>query len=480
MPHAYRWTALLGLSLLAGCTVGGSISGLSESGLVLLNNGGSALTVAAGASTFAFAPSLSSGSAYDVTVQTQPTGLTCTVSNGSGTASANVTDVSVSCVSSASTGTSTGASNVVTMLVAAGPAATADQTFNIPLTSVTVCEVTTGACATINDVLIDTGSSGLRLMASVLNAAGLTLASMSDPSGNGNTIQECLPFADGYTWGAVATATVTIGGETSSSAIPVQVIDDNSTGPTVPSSCTSNGTSLGSVNAFNANGVLGVGVFDQDCGESCVSEANNDIYFTCSSGGDCTSMAQPLAAQVSNPVASFPTDNNGVVLQLPSIAAAGAASTSGYLVFGIGTESNNALGSATILTANDEGNFTTTFDDQTLSGFIDSGSNALFFNDSSISLCGTTGVTAGFYCPSSTLSLSAENQGANGNTSNVSFQVANLNDISTTNLAIDDVAGPLTGINNYFDWGLPFFYGNTVFVAIEGTTVGGSYGAYAY
>ena len=82
-------------------TIGGTITGLSASGLTLDDNGGNTLTVASGATTFTFSTALASGAAYAVTVATQPTGETCTVSSGTGTATANVTSVAVSCVASA-------------------------------------------------------------------------------------------------------------------------------------------------------------------------------------------------------------------------------------------------------------------------------------------------------------------------------------------------------------------------------------------
>ncbi len=67
-------------------------------GLVLRNNGGDDLAVSANGA-FTFATSLTSGSTYAVTVATQPSGQTCSVSNGSGTvAGANVTTVAVACV----------------------------------------------------------------------------------------------------------------------------------------------------------------------------------------------------------------------------------------------------------------------------------------------------------------------------------------------------------------------------------------------
>jgi sugar lactone lactonase YvrE len=78
-------------------TVGGTISGLSASGLVLADNGGDNLSVSSGATSFTFATPLLGGAAYDVTVATQPTGETCTVASATGTATANVTSVAVSC-----------------------------------------------------------------------------------------------------------------------------------------------------------------------------------------------------------------------------------------------------------------------------------------------------------------------------------------------------------------------------------------------
>ncbi|MGZ6076230.1 MAG: hypothetical protein ACXWK6_00350, partial [Myxococcaceae bacterium] len=79
-------------------TIGGSVTGLSGAGLVLRNNGGDNLPLSANGA-FTFSTALASGSAYSVTVFSQPTGQTCTVSNGAGTVgSANITDVAVNCV----------------------------------------------------------------------------------------------------------------------------------------------------------------------------------------------------------------------------------------------------------------------------------------------------------------------------------------------------------------------------------------------
>jgi len=80
-------------------TIGGSVSGLGDGlQVTLYNNGGDALTLNANG-TFTFATPVAYNGSYDVTVNTQPTGQTCTVSSGSGSGvAANVTAVTVSCV----------------------------------------------------------------------------------------------------------------------------------------------------------------------------------------------------------------------------------------------------------------------------------------------------------------------------------------------------------------------------------------------
>src|SRR5207237_5449255 len=74
----------------------------------------------------------------------------------------------------------------------------------------------------------------------------------------------------------------------------------------------------------------------------------------------------------------------GVILGLPAVTAP-VASVAGSLVFGIGTQSNNGLGSASVYTLNGSGNFTTTYKGQAYNqSFLDSGSNGLYFLTSSV------------------------------------------------------------------------------------------------
>jgi hypothetical protein len=174
----------------------------------------------------------------------------------------------------------------------------------------------------------------------------------------------------------------------------------------------------------------------------------------------------PLANQVANPVAAFATDNNGVALVMPAVAPGGATMLTGALIFGIDTQTNNNVGSATVYAADSiSGNFTTTYNGTLLrSSFLDSGSNGLFFADATIPPCSGS---PGFYCPAKTLHLSAVNASLNGASGPVSFTIENLQalDVTVRAASVGGSNGP-----NTFDWGMPFFFGRTVFVAIDGAS----------
>jgi len=339
-------------------------------------------------------------------------------------------------------------------------------------TSVTVCVPGSSNCQTVNGVLVDTGSFGLRVLASALGSVGGSLAQQQDTSGN--SILECAQFVNSVIWGPVKTADVSMAGETASS-IPIQVID--ATTVPIAAGCKAMGPSEGDLASLGANGILGIGFFIQDCGSACAKtgSGNPGFYYKCA-GSSCQVTAQSTAQQVQNPVAHFAQDANGVIVNLPS-ASASAPSLSGSLIFGIGTEDNNGIGSAKTLHADSFGNLKTSFKNQTYTGFIDSGSNAYFFLDSSTTgLPGCPSPETGFYCPSSPVNLSASNSdGTNANT--INFTIGNASQLFSVNtdFVFPTLGGPNPGI---FDWGLPFFFGRKVFVGFEPPAGTGPFWAY--
>jgi hypothetical protein len=194
-------------------------------------------------------------------------------------------------------------------------------------------------------------------------------------------------------------------------------------------------------------------------------------------------MINPVHGLAAN--SSGVTDNNGIIIELPAVGATGAATVTGTLVFGIGTETNNALSAtATILTTDSYYGYVsvnfigTNFPDS----YLDSGSNAYYFNDSSITACGSSSVAPGFFCPASTASLSATITGNNGAQSSQNFSVANAVNLFTnynSYAAFNNLAGSAgTDGAQSFAFGLPFFYGHNVYTAMENMNAGGTNGPY--
>lgn len=352
--------------------------------------------------------------------------------------------------------------NVQPIIVTTAPGLTR----NMLTTSVTVCQPGTSNCATIDNIQVDTGSHGLRILASALPAS-LPLAAVASGSGIAG---ECAVFGGGYTWGAVRSADVRMAGQLAAS-IPIQTIADPAV-PSVPADCAGSGRAMQTVAGLRANGILGVGLFAADCGGGCTSTALPRWYYSCDASGACLASTQALAQQVTNPVSRFALDNNGVVIDLPAIADTGAPSVSGSMIFGIGTQANNTLGNANVLKANSvTGYVLTTSSGQTYSqSYVDSGSNGLFFRNTQLPQCGF------WYCPVSTLAASASITGTDGASSTVSFAIGNSNALfASSNNAFNNLAGVASSA---FGWGLPFFFGRRVYTAIASRETSAGPGPY--
>lgn len=376
--------------------------------------------------------------------------------------------------------------NTTSITVDSGPAA-ATGAINHAYVSVRVCAPGSAtACTTIDHVLLDTGSWGLRLVHSVLMSASVTLAPETDA--RGDTIEECATFGSGQTWGPVATADVTIAGETAAK-VPVQIMDDTGAGAPPPAACGSGGTPINGVADWLANGVLGIGVFAQDCGTACVAATTPLAeYFGCTTGGACAAENVALTAQVTNPVTLFAADNNGVVLSMPALQNAnGDTTVQGELTFGLGTQSDNALPATglTLLGTDVGGDFATTVNgaSTSLPALLDSGADSYSFDDPGIAVC-TSAAWVGYYCPAvAPLSLSAVNTSAAstaatvaGNGDTVDFAVGNPDSFVATAAAFSELAGGAGSTR--FSWGMPFFYGRKIYIGFDGQVSGSFKGPY--
>src|SRR5208283_2623201 len=229
---------------------------------------------------------------------TTTTTTSVTTTSSSGTTIAATT--SVTTTSSPSTTTIGGGTNNVLTVTVNG--SLCDPTINVgylnePCVSVTVCSPGTSTCQTVNGILLDTGSYGLRIFKQKLTNVSLTQVA----AGSGS-LAECAHFADGSSlWGPVQTASLILGNEPPVQ-VPVQVI--NAAFGSIPRSC---GTPYTTPSEAGFNGILGVGPLANDCGETCVSSTIGK-YYSCS-GSSCSGTTVPLASQVPNPVEFLPVDN---------------------------------------------------------------------------------------------------------------------------------------------------------------------------
>jgi hypothetical protein len=345
--------------------------------------------------------------------------------------------------------------NVVPVVVESGPG----RNVNMPYVTVTVCSPGTNRCQAINNVLLDTGSTGLRLFANQIDPA---LVLPPQRIGGSSTISECAQFLSMVAWGPVHLGDVVMGGERAP-AMPIQLMDANFA--PVPTDCGSAplvaSSNSSRTKALYANGILGVGLFVND----------GQIYFDCPAPEAACQISPPPGQQVQNPVRAFAVNNNGIAIQLPALSPEGVGRAQGYLIFGVGTQSNNQLGAAHVVPVDrHSGYFTTHYQGRALhNSMIDSGSNGLYFDDTQ-TFPASCARLAGFYCPDSAQQLSASIALA-ASRAPVNFQIANASTLFApgTNLAFNNLGGP--GGDTFFDWGLPFFFGRTVYTVIEGQQV---------
>ncbi|HEY1874392.1 MAG TPA: DUF3443 family protein [Steroidobacteraceae bacterium] len=429
-----------------------------------------------------------------------------------------------------------GPPNVESLVVDSGPGALTSPAVNTAFVSVTVCLPGTTTCQTIDHIEVDTGSSGLRIVtgATIVDSNGNPAGTFSlslppaPPSTAGNVLAECLQFADGFSWGSVNTADIKlpVSGKTATN-VTVQVIgaasagDPSKANPTcVPPPPLNTNPCMGRENTvpcFGANGILGVGPFVNDCNSfgSCDPQpqvcssgicypGNSATYYSCTAAASCAEVAAGTVSaqqQLPNPAVRFAADNNGVIIELPAVGDTGnPAPVKGSLVFGIGTESNNALDSATKLpmcpgtspapsgcmlgTAVLAGTITASLNGANYpESYLDSGSNANFFPTTSIPSCQAP--NQGFLCPGSTTSENAVLTGTDGTTAAADFSVANADSLFSANGGMNYAFSNLAGSNyssslpNYsVDLGLSFFYGHNVFTGFENPGVSTPYFAY--
>jgi hypothetical protein len=400
------------------------------------------------------------------------------------------------------TPTPTPVANSVSVAVDAGPA---NSAINSAYVTVKVCNTGgTTNCATIPDVQVDTGSSGLRILAS---APGVSTLTLKPVSANGTPVYECLEYASGnYLWGPVEQAGVAMAGE-SAPNVPIQIITSGDA-PSSVNCASSGGSNLDTSTALEANGILGIGPAQQDCGLLCTASPVAPYYWLCSSSTSCSSPAAvPTATQVSNPVIFFGSDNNGVTLTMNALGTSGgAASGSGTLYCGVGTQTDNAVAgsakayglSANVFGGHEYISAQAVYNNVTYPAYVNSAENILFVLDAATLAAAPAGAgitgcpTTIFYCPSSPVNLPINFEDASGDAAQINLSIGNGTDLYNSSVAVagganaafNNLAGGAALTTDEVILGMPFFYGRTVYIGIAGEVppsgVPGSFADFGY
>ena len=134
---------------------------------------------------------------------------------------------------------------------------------NTPVVTLTICVPNSSTCEDVPNILLDYGSTGLRLSHTLAIAGELPQEQV-----NGQGLFECYLFVSGYNFGPVVTAQITLG--TSSVTVPVQISNSSLS---APSSCSSGIISAPFQPTYN--GILGVLFPQYDIGSAYYYEGNS-------------------------------------------------------------------------------------------------------------------------------------------------------------------------------------------------------------
>jgi Protein of unknown function (DUF3443) len=350
-----------------------------------------------------------------------------------------------------------GPDNVVSLRVR-----TPHSGFNRLLVSLTVCEPDTPRCATIDDVMVDTGSTGLRLEASAV-PSWLRLPAFVGSAGK--PLAECLHFLHDDAWGPLRRADLRMGGLLAAD-LPIQVIADD--GQARPAACPT------STVRPTSNGTLGIGPNLLDCQGSCEQSASRPGVFV-QDGGTWSPVHGPVApaSRLPNPVARFRRHGNGVVIELPMPPKGGSDELVGRLTFGVGTAPNNQLGAAHIIRVDQRGFVTTLYGGATFpTSTIDSGTETDILTDAALPRC--EGMPWAF-CVEPERQLRATIVGADGAQVTVTFKVGDYRRARNRSIgAWDGYAEAAEASQPTFVWGAPFFLGQRVSVIFDEEGVAGT------
>lgn len=335
----------------------------------------------------------------------------------------------------------------VTVGEATGGRSHSPADINIPTVSAKVClRNVLERCFTVRRLLLDTGSSGLRIFPSAIPTAQALPAPLLQTS----SLWECLPFGTAHLWGRVVPADVTLGGEPAVRDLSIQIVGRSPFSHPPPCG-RENGRSLSGI-----DGILGVSPGRVDGG----------AYFECSEPG-CRPVAPSPGEAIANPVMRAESDNNGIVLRFPGIPKNGTGPIMGELLLGVGTARDNRLPPGVRFFPMDRDGFfraKTGRSSRLFYGRLDTGTTALVLPDQKMPACSPP--LSNLACPDRETSISIFIPDRQGEDRKIPVQVGNAAERlrEHRSLAGDILYFSPETSSPPFILGMPFFFGKTLYL----------------
>jgi hypothetical protein len=271
---------------------------------------------------------------------------------------------------------------------------------NTMYVSITLCKDQTGTnCQTIDNIILDTGSFGLKINKSALPESFIASLTRVKTT-NDETVYACNTFGSGYVFASEHYAVLQLAGDYSDNVI-VQIIENSPTAE-IPDSCLAKGP-FDNFEDFGANGIIGV--------NPALTLSNNTILlYRKDTNGIYVALTESEANSVpilnQNPLTSLHYNNNGFVIQIPPTLTNTNTNIHGNLVLGINTNVNNMITKNTNLIVASESSLSTVCNsgcfyskienpESTIPAVFDSGTNSWVFISNNIPLCSYG------YCPES-------------------------------------------------------------------------------
>lgn len=333
--------------------------------------------------------------------------------------------------------------------------------------SVTLCKDSTGVrCETIDNIILDTGSFGLKINRSALTESFITTLSKVKLNDD-QMIYACNTFGSGYVFASEYYASLNLANSYTNNVV-VQIIENSPTAE-IPDSCLAKGP-FDDFSNFGANGIIGV--------NPALTLANDSILmYKKNIKGIYESLTFAEESQIpilnQNPLTSFKNNNNGFVISIPQVIQNTNTNVIGEMVLGINTAQNNQLTNQTNIVKASESNLSTVCNsacfysqinnpESTIPAVFDSGTNGWVFISNTIPQC------IYGYCPDQPVIWSSMVYSYNF-ASNESYQVTAIitPDETYDGQDLSFSVMPHWGYYNYNNetlYGSPFFFGKNVYV----------------